>query len=167
MTKKTIQQITSQQAYARQMRSPFTFRWFLLWKLPTVLFWGVRVGQLDGTRCQVRLPFNWRTKNPFQSIYFAALSGAAELASGALCMYHLQGTGKYSMLITGFEAGFFKKANQPITFTCSDGHLADQLIESLHQVGQTGSLKMTVHAHNEREEEVARFTVAWSFKRKS
>lgn len=167
MTKKPCQPDPSQHAYMRQMRSPFAFRWFLLWKLPSVLFWGARVSHLDEGSCQIKLPYSWRTKNPFRSIYFAALSGAAELSSGALCMYYLQGAGAYSMLITGFEADFLKKANQTITFTCADGLLVDQLIKSLNQPGQTGSLKMTVNALNEHNEEVARFRISWSFKRKT
>lgn len=157
----------SQRQYVRQMRSPFTFRWFLLSKLPTVLFWGARIKHLDGMSCQVTLPFNWRTKNPFRSIYFAALSGAAELASGAVCMYYLQGTEKYSMLITGFEAVFLKKANQTITFTCADGDSVSQLIGSLQQPGQTGIIQLNVSARNENAEEIARFKVSWSFKRKA
>lgn len=157
----------SQQKYIRQMRSPFTFRWFLLSKLPTVLFWGARIKHLDGESCQVTLPFNWRTKNPFRSIYFAALSGAAELATGAVCLYYLQGTEKYSMLITGFEAVFLKKANQTITFTCADGDSVSQLIGSLQQSGQTGIIQLNVSARNENAEEIARFKVSWSFKRKT
>jgi hypothetical protein len=157
----------SQKKYIKQICSPFTFRWFLLWKLPTVLFWGASIQQLDSRSCQVSLPFCWRTKNPFQSIYFAALSGAAELASGAVCMYYLQNTGKYSMLITGFEAVFLKKANQRITFTCSEGEIVGQLIDSLQQAGQTGSVQLNVSARNEDAEEVAKFKVNWSFKRKS
>ncbi len=149
------------------MRSPFTFRWFLLSKLPTVLFWGVLIKQLDSGSCQVTLPYSWRTKNPFRSIYFAALSGAAELATGALCMFYLQGTEKYSMLITGFEAAFLKKADQTITFTCIEGDSVGKLIDSLNQPGQTGSIQLNVSARNEDTEEVANFKVSWSFKRKT
>jgi hypothetical protein len=161
------QQSTSQQAYVRQMRSPLTFWWFLLWNLPTVLFWGVRVRHLDENRCQVTLPFNWRSKNPFRSIYFAALSGAAELASGALCMFYLQGAGQHSMLITGFEAEFIKKANQTITFNCDDGPLIKGLIKSLNQPGQSGNLKMLVTAVNENGELIANFKIHWSIKKKA
>jgi len=167
MTDNIPDMTASQQQYVRQMHSPFTFQWFLFWKLPTVLFWGARIQQLDSKSCHVKLGFNWRTKNPFQSIYFAALSGAAELASGALCMYYLQGSGKYSMLITGFEAVFLKKANQTIIFTCDEGQPVGLLIDSLQHPGQTGSIKLNVSAQNEDAEEVAKFKVSWSFKRKN
>lgn len=157
----------SQKKYIQQMRSPFAFRWFLFSKLPTVLFWGTRIKHLDGKSCQVTLPFTWRTKNPFRSIYFAALSGAAELASGALCMYYLQGSRKYSMLITGFEAVFLKKANQTITFTCAEGDSVRQIIDTLLLPGQTGGSQLHVSARNENGEDVAQFKVSWSFKRKT
>lgn len=167
MTAKTPDMTEPQRKYVSQMRSPFTFRWFLLSKLPTVLFWGAKIKQLDKGSCEVTLPFSWRTKNPFRSIYFAALSGAAELASGALCMYYLQGPQKYSMLITGFDASFTKKADQTITFTCAEGDRIVQLINSLHDVGQTGSIQLAVSARNENAEDVANFNVSWSFKRKA
>ncbi|HSI76913.1 MAG TPA: DUF4442 domain-containing protein [Lunatimonas sp.] len=167
MTRKIPDMTEPQRKYVRQMRSPFTFRWFLLSKLPTVLFWGARIKHLDGGSCQVMLPYNWRTKNPFRSIYFAALSGAAELASGALCMFYLQGPEKYSMLITGFDAVFLKKADQTIIFTCVEGESVGQLIDSFNHPGQTGSLQLHVSARNEDLEEVANFNVSWSFKRKT
>lgn len=166
MTRNNIPKKSPQQSFAEQMLSPFSFRWFLLTKLPTVLFWGVNVKTLTAKHCVVHLPYTWRTKNPFKSIYFAALSGAAELASGAICMYYLRGTGRYSMLITGFEADFLKKATQTTVFTCEEGPRVDALLKSLTEPDQTASLKMQVTATNKDGEQIAAFRILWSFKRK-
>ncbi|WP_114750731.1 DUF4442 domain-containing protein [Pleomorphovibrio marinus] len=153
-----------QVAFQQAMCSPLKFRWFLLWKLPSVLFWGIRIAKLDEKQCVVSLPFTYRTKNPFKSIYFAALAGAAELASGALCLLHLQGEQRFSSLVTGVEGEFFKKANQPILFTCLKGDTIKEVTSSLSSPGFTASITLPVEGTNPNGEVVARFNIHWSFK---
>ena len=71
------------------MKHPLKFRFFLLSKLPSAFFTGVRIRDVDERKCIVTVPFKWFTKNPFRSTYFACLGMAAEMSTGALCMIHL------------------------------------------------------------------------------
>ncbi|MET0241909.1 MAG: thioesterase, partial [Flavitalea sp.] len=60
--------------FARLVNSGFRFRLFLLAKLPSAYFSGVRVRSLDEEKCIVTVPFKWFSQNPFRSTYFACLS---------------------------------------------------------------------------------------------
>ncbi len=69
-----------------RMLNPFLMRGFMLAKLPLALVAGLRMRELDRDRCVVTVPYGWRTTNPFRSTYFAALSMAAEMSTGAPAM---------------------------------------------------------------------------------
>ncbi|HMU57084.1 MAG TPA: thioesterase, partial [Chitinophagaceae bacterium] len=71
------------------MKHPATFRMFLLTKLPSAFFSGVRIRDLDDEKCTATVPFKWFSQNPFRSTYFACLSMAAEMSTGALALAHL------------------------------------------------------------------------------
>ncbi|MEB2786767.1 DUF4442 domain-containing protein [Algoriphagus persicinus] len=153
-------------AYQKKMSNPIYFWVGMLIKLPSAVFWGFKIKNLDAEKCVVSIPYSWRTQNPFKSIYFAALAGAAELSTGALCQLGISGLGKYSMLVVDFRAEYFKKANQTITFTCEQGQELVSLLESLNPQ-DTDKLTMISSGKNPQGEEVARFYVTWSFKRKT
>ncbi len=153
-------------AYQKKMSNPLYFWFGMLIKLPSAIFWKFRIKELDAEKCVVTIPYSWRTQNPFKSIYFAAMAGAGELTTGALCQLAISGLGKYSMLVVDFRAEYFKKANQKITFTCEQGQELFNLLESL-QPNDTGKLTMISSGKNPQGEEVARFYVTWSFKRKA
>jgi hypothetical protein len=105
-------------AYQKKMMNSFIFWWAMLFKLPTAVFWRLKMVHLDGEKCLVSIPYFWRSQNPFKSIYFAALAGAAELSTGALCQLALAGKGAFSMLVVDFRAEYSKKANTKTTFSC-------------------------------------------------
>ncbi len=138
----------------------------MLFKLPSAVFWRLKIKNLTTERCEVSIPYFWRSQNPFKSIYFAALAGAAELSTGALCQLAMAGKGKFSMLVVDFKAEYNKKANQKIIFTCDQGKELHDLIDRL-QEGETDKLTMVSTGTNPKGEVVARFFVTWSFKRKS
>lgn len=152
--------------YQKKMLNPIVFWFAMLAKLPSAIFWRLRIKTLTTEKCEVTIPYFWRSQNPFQSIYFAAMAGAAELSTGALCQLALAGRGKFSMLVVDFRAEYFKKANEKITFTCVQGVELFELLESM-QVNGTGQLMMISSGKSPSGEEVARFYVTWSFKRKS
>ena len=155
-----------QQYFIGSMSRYLPYFWYMLKNLPTIFFWGVRVKTINLDLCHTTLPFNWRTKNPFRSIYFAALCGGAELASGMLCMLHLSGEKRFSMLVVDFNAQFIKKANKMVTMKCGDGELIKQKLSDLSMPGDTAVVVSTVTAHHPDNELVAKFEITWSFKRK-
>jgi hypothetical protein len=60
---------------------PFKFRLYLLSKLPSAFFSGVRVCYIDEEKCVVTVPYKWFSQNPFKSTYFACLGMAAEMST--------------------------------------------------------------------------------------
>ncbi len=152
--------------YQRKMTNPVIFWFAMLFKLPSAVFWRLKIKTLSTQKCKVTIPFFWRSQNPFKSIYFAALAGAAELSTGALCQFALAGKGQFSMLVVDFRAEYSKKANSKITFSCEQGEELFDLINQM-PVGQTAQLTMISAGKNSADETVAKFFVTWSFKRKS
>ena len=102
--------------FLQLINNPFKFRIFLLSKLPSAFFSGVRVITADENKCTVKVPFKWFSQNPFKSTYFACLSMAAEMSTGVLALAHIyKRKPSVSMLVLKVEGHYFKKATS-ITF---------------------------------------------------
>ena len=155
-----------QVAYQKKITQPLYFRMAMLAKLPSVIFWGIGIKHLDQTKCEVKLPFTWKTQNPFQSIYFAALAGAAELSTGLLCQLAIAGNGKFSMLVVDFRAEFHKKATTASVFTCENGEELFGLIQEM-KPEDTAKFTTVSTGKNTQGEVIAKFYVTWSFKKKA
>jgi hypothetical protein len=152
----------------RRLRSPFLLRGFFLAKLPLALFAGLRVRELDEHRCATSVPYGWRTTNPFRSTYFAALSMAAELSTGALALLATELAGApVALLIVNLTASFGKKATALTTFTCEDGARAFDAVAATVATGEPATATLATVGRMPDGTEVARFTFTWSFKRRS
>jgi len=156
-----------QQQFIWIMNHRMLFWWAMLFKLPSLIFWGVKLKSLNHQSCSTTVPYQWRTQNPFKSIYFAALAGAAELSTGALCMLAIQGNQSVSMLVINLQAEYYKKANQKITFICDQGGVIQKIISDLNGSNPTHTLTLISNGYNEQNELVAKFNISWSFKLKS
>lgn len=147
------------------MKHPVKFRMFLFSKLPSAYFAGVRIKHMDENRCEVTVPYKWFSKNPFRSTYFACLSMAAEMSTGALCMGHLyKRDPAVSMLVIRMEGEYFKKATGITTFTCEDGLLIKQVIEEAVSTNKASTIAAKSTGRNAAGEIVAEFIITWSFK---
>ena len=130
------------QLFSKQMTSPLKFRMFLLSKLPSAYFSGVRVKSLDENKCEVSVPFKWFSQNPFRSTYFACLSMAAEMSTGALALGHLyKRKPSVSMLVVKTEGEYFKKAVDKTTFVCEDGLHIKKMIEEAVESGDGRTIR--------------------------
>ncbi|HEX7906150.1 MAG TPA: DUF4442 domain-containing protein [Chitinophagaceae bacterium] len=155
-------------AFIKIIRHPVKFRMFLLTKLPSAYFAGVRVKEVDEKRCVVTVPFKWFSQNPFRSTYFACLSMAAEMSTGALALAHLYKIQPaVSMLVVKVESEYFKKAIDQSTFSCGDGELIQKAIEETIASGEPRSVRAHSIGKNKNGEVVAEFYITWSFKVKS
>ena len=149
----------------RGMTSPWKLRGFFLAKLPLALAAGVRLHELDRERCTTSVPFGWRTQNPFRSTYFAALSMAGELSTGALAMLATRlAPEPVALLIVGLRASFEKKAVARATFVCADGARAFAAVASTLATGEPATAEMETVGRLADGTVVARFTFTWSFK---
>ena len=156
------------QLFSKQMTSPLKFRMFLLSKLPSAYFSGVRVKSLDENKCEVTVPFKWFSQNPFRSTYFACLSMAAEMSTGALALGHLyKRKPAVSMLVVKTEGEYFKKATDKTTFVCEDGSQIKKMIEEAVESGDGRTIRAKTIGKNKAGELVAEFFITWSFKAKT
>ncbi len=150
------------------VRHPLKFRWFLLTKLPSAFFSGVRVKYADNEKCVVTVPYKWFSTNPFRSTYFACLSMAAEMSTGVLAMAHTyKQDPAISMLVLKVEGSFMKKATGITTFTCDDGKLVTQLVRDAMASGKATTATMRSAGINKEGETVAEFAITWTFKVKA
>ncbi|MFN8291096.1 MAG: DUF4442 domain-containing protein [Chitinophagaceae bacterium] len=158
--------MTAQTAsFLRLIRHPLKFRLFLLSKLPSAYFAGVRVREADENSCRVTVPYKWFSKNPFRSTYFACLSMAAEMSTGILAMAHLyKSQPPVSMLVVKVDSEYLKKASGRTSFTCTDGALFREAIRETLQTGEARTVTARAAGINKEGETVAVFTITWSFK---
>ena len=141
---------------------------FMLLKLPSAFFCGVRLRHIDPREAVVSVPFKWLSQNPFRSIYFACQAMAAEMSTGVLALGHLHGRKPaVSMLVTSLEARFVKKATERIYFTCADGEDMRQCIEEAVRSGEGQVFVATSVGRTQHGEVVSEFRIEWSFKAKA
>ncbi|MFT3825350.1 MAG: DUF4442 domain-containing protein [Chitinophagaceae bacterium] len=141
---------------------------FLLFKIPSAFFSGVRVREITEEKCAVTVPYKWFSQNPFRSTYFACLSMAGEMSTGSLAMLHVyQRQPAISMLVTKTEGTFFKKATGVTTFLCEEGKPIKDTIEKAVATGEPQTFVARTRGTNAQGELVAEFLITWSFKAKS
>jgi len=144
------------------------FNRFLLLKLPSAFFSGVRLRSLNDKCAVVTVTLNFLNKNPFKSMFWAVQGMAAELATGAIILSEVRNsTVSISMLVTRNEAEFLKKAKGKITFTCTDVAFVKNQFAS-HLQSKTGTrFWMQSEGVDEQGEVVSRFRFEWSIKTKN
>ncbi|HNF38457.1 MAG TPA: thioesterase, partial [Chitinophagaceae bacterium] len=112
--------------------------------------------------------FKWLSQNPFRSTYFACLSMAAELSTGALAMAHLyKSNPAISMLVVKVESEYFKKAIGRTKFLCEDGQLFQKAVEEAIATGEAVTVNAKSVGKDSDGATVAVFTITWSLKAKS
>jgi hypothetical protein len=156
------------EGFAARLARPWAMRGFFAAKLPLALVAGLRVREIDRRHCVVTVPYGWRTTNPFQSTYFAALSMAAELSTGALAMLATRSApAPVALLITGLEASFEKKAAALTTFTCADGAAVFTAVAATLAGGEPAVARCAATGCLPDGTVAARFVFTWSFKRRA
>lgn len=145
----------------------FSFKYFLLKKLPIAFISGLRIIYLSERKCVVSIPYKWFTQNPFRSMYFASQAMAAEMSTGILSMMAIQGYNPpFSMLLIKLEAVFIKKASGKVYFSCEEG---EQIFNAVSKVAGTNEgITITIKSIGKLEDEtiVSEFLITWSFKQK-
>lgn len=157
----------SEVEFIRLVSSPVKFRLFMLTKLPMAWLAGLKVVSISEEQTSVAIPYKYLNKNPFNSIYFACLSMAAELSTGVLCMMQVyKSKPSVSMLVVNMEASFHKKATGTIVFTCRDGLQIKQAADHTKATGEPVTVTATSIGLNSAQEQVASFKFTWSLKAK-
>lgn len=151
--------------YIRRVTNFWWFTGFALTKLPSLWWYGIKIGVMDSRQCHVKVPHSYRTKNPFGSIYFGALMCAGELSTGLLCQAHSIEKGRFSMLVTSVSGQFVKKARGTIIFKCDGGEMLKEELSVLKNTGDKTSVSLLAIGYDQTNNIVAEFTFQWSFKK--
>lgn len=159
---------SSSAAFFALINNPIKFRLFLLKQLPAAYFSGLKLISVTEDKSIVSVPYKWFTRNPFRCTYFACLSMAAEMSTGILAMASVyKRSPKISMLVTGIEGNFYKRATHRTNFICEEGHAIKQTIEAAAEATEPQSIKVLSSGFNKQNELVAKFWITWSFKIKN
>ena len=148
--------------------TPAKLNYFLMFKLPSAYFCGIRTKFIDDTKCIVTVKHRWINQNPFNSMFWAVQGMAAELTTGAMVMAKIKESGKnISMLVANNKASFTKKATGKISFECVEGHLIDSAIEKAVNTLEGQTFWMNSRGVNDDGVEVSNFSFEWTIKVKS
>ena len=154
--------------FQRIASNPLKFRLYLLTRLPSAFFAGLRITHFDAGTCAVTVPYKWFTRNPFKSTYFACLAMAAEMSTGLLVMNQLyKRKPPVSMLVVHLEANYHKKATGRTQFRCTDGPAIQSAVETAITTGEGQTVRVRSVGTNNNDDLVAEFYITWSFKVKS
>lgn len=157
---------TSSTAFFDLINNPVKFRLFLLKNLPAAYFSGLKIVVANVERSVISIPYKWFSRNPFRCTYFACLSMAAEMSTGILAMANTyKRSPKISMLVTGIEGKFYKRATGLSLFVCEEGGAIRQTVEETI-TNQAQSIKVLSSGFNKENELIAEFWITWSFKMK-
>jgi len=145
--------------------SPSKINTFLLFKLPSCYFSGVRVKSITETTCVTSVKHKWINQNPFNSLYFAVQAMAAELSTGALVMSCIkESNANVSMLVANNKATFTKKATGRISFTCTNGFDINEAIQKTIASGEGQTCWMKAQGVDEAGDVVSQFDFEWTVK---
>lgn len=140
---------------------------FVFFKLPSAWFCGVRLKAISAEESSVSVQLKWINQNPFNSMYFAVQSMAAELTTGALVMQSIQNEDRnISMLVAENKAEFLKKAKGKIHFSCTDGKALEETMKLCITQKEGATIWMKSIGVNEQNEIVSKFQFKWTLKLK-
>lgn len=156
----------NKEKFRKTFTSRFRMGLYLFWKLPAAWFMGIRVASFDDAQCTIRLPYGWRSQNPFRSTYFAAQCAAGEMSTGLSALAAIQGGPPVSMLVLDFHAEFYKKTNQVLMFTFSDVQSMEKSIAAALEGTAATEFKAESVGKLPDGTVASRVWVTWSFRLK-
>ena len=164
----TLLKMIDQNKVLKLGKNNLRMRIFILLNLPLAFLAGLKVVSIDRTSAAVSIPYKYLNKNPFRSIYFAALSMAAELSTGILAMAAVHETHQpISMLVLDLKAQFKKKATGKIIFTCTEGNKIFNTVQKCLKSNEGQIITVNSVGLDKDGNEVAVFEFSWTFKRKN
>ncbi len=151
--------------YRRLSQNRIAQNAFFLAKVPMLFFAGVKLTHLDKDSAKAVVPFRWINRNPFESMYFAVQSMAAEVSTAMLCIPALKAaSAPVASLVIDVQADFVKKSVAATTFTCNDGAAAVAAIEQAITTGEPSTFKARTVGTMPDGTVVAEFVFTWSFR---
>jgi len=149
--------------FQKRISSYWNFKLFFLKFIPSLFFWNAKILHLDSSKSIISIPYNWRNKNPFRSIYFGTQAGAAELSTGILALLATHSF-NISTLVTGIDGQFYKKATSLTKFYCNDGDKIFAAVQKALETGEGQTITALAKGFQKNNELVSEFKFTWSFK---
>ena len=150
-----------------RINNKFLFKLFSIFKLPLAFLTGLKIEKLKGEKCITSVRLKYLNKKPFRSTYFAVLSMAAELSTGAIALLAAEGRHpSVAKIITSMKADFVKKATGRTQFTCSEGQKLFRAVDKAIATKQPQVETVSSFGCDEHGEIVAEFEFTWSFKQR-
>jgi acyl-coenzyme A thioesterase PaaI-like protein len=160
------------------LKHTLQMRGMSLAKIPLLFFVAPSVVEVSESRCEVRIPLNWRTKNHLGSMYFGALAIGADCAGGLIAFQlieqanqRLRKAGENSrmdLIFKDFNAAFLKRPEGDVHFICEEGRQIADLVTHANKTGERQSMPVHVKAlcpAKLGDEPVAEFTLTLSVKK--
>ena len=149
---------------ATSLQQKWKLRWWMLRRLPMGLISGMHIISLDEESCNVELKDRWWIRNPFGSVFWAVMSMAAELSTGALVLAYTQSAG-IQFILVGFEAKFLKKAKGKSFYFCHAGKEVARSISNITNTTAPSIIILPVLAQDESGQLLAEFKCYWQLRR--
>ena len=145
--------------------SYFKLHLYLLLKLPSAFFSGVRVKTINDKSFQTSVSLSWINQNPFKSMFWAIQGMAAELSTGLLIMNKIKNSGNsISMLVLNNKASFYKKGKGKLFFSCDQGNQIDHVIKAAIDSGEGQTVTLISKGINKDQVCVSEFEFEWTLK---
>jgi acyl-coenzyme A thioesterase PaaI-like protein len=125
--------------------------------------------ELNGERCVVKIPLNWRTKNHLKSMYFGALCIGADVAGGLMAFEEVRKKGaRITFVFKDITAKFLKRPEGDVYFTNADGAKVQALVDRALASGEREetTVHVTATVPSISNEPVAEFDLTLSIKRR-
>ena len=150
-----------------RINSKFLFKLFSIVKLPLAFLTGLKIVKLNADECVTSVRLKYLNKNPFGSTYFAVLSMAAELSTGAIALIAAEGRHpSVAKIITSMKADFIKKATGSTKFTCTEGPKLFSAVNKAVATKESQVETVSSIGCDRIGDVVAHFEFTWSFKQR-
>ena len=150
-----------------RINNHFFFKLFSIVKLPLAFLTGLKIVKLNGDECITSVRLKYLNKNPFRSTYFAVLSMASELSTGAIALLASEGRHpSVAKIITSMKADFVKKATGRTIFTCAEGKKLFSAVDKAIEGKEAQVETVSSVGCDESGDVVAHFEFTWSFKQR-
>ncbi len=149
---------------AKTLTTTWKLRLWMLRRLTMGLLTGMIIVELNEEGCKVMLKDRWWIRNPFRSVYWAVMSMAGEMSTGALLYAYASGD-KVQFILVEMRAKFYKKLRGKSFYFCRAGKLIQQELTELQNTSDTRMVILPALALNESGETVAEFEFFWQLRK--
>lgn len=147
----------------------------LLWiftgiKLPLIAFVSPRIIELGDTKCIIKIPLGFKTKNHLNVMYFGALAIGAELSIALKAVEQIyKGHHKIDFIFKDFKVDFLKRADGHVHFIFEDAQGVTDLIAASSKSTERMEKKFKAHAivPTKGNDPIAQFELTLSVKNRA